>query len=293
MTAASDQPDEAETRSPVTRASLGQDLADLGLTPGMTVMVHCSLSRLGWVAGGAQAVIEALTDRVGDAGTLVMPAQTGQLSDPADWSDPPVPEFWWPLLREALPAYDPHLTPSRNMGAVAELFRTLPGSRRSAHPLTSFAARGPLAEQLMEPHPPDSRFGESSPLARLHDAGAWVLLLGVDHGNSTALHLAEHRADFPGKRLEPVSAPVTVNGQRRWMTFQDLPPRSDDFAAIGEAFAASGGTFAASGGTFAASGGEGAGTGQERAGPVGWGQGRLCALPALVDFAIDWMESNR
>lgn len=272
MTADTDQPGQGETRLPVTRASLGRDLAALGLTPGMTVMVHCSLSRLGWVAGGAQAVIEALTDGVGDSGTLVMPAQTGQLSDPAGWSDPPVPEAWWPLLREALPAYDPSLTPTRNMGAVAELFRLLPGSRRSAHPLTSFAARGPLAAELTDPHPPDCRFGESSPLARLYRAGAHVLLLGVGYGNCTALHLAEHRADFPGKRLEPVSAPLTVDGQRRWMTFQDLPPRSDDFAAIGDAFARAG---------------------QERRGPAGWGEAHLCSLPALVDFAVPWMEANR
>lgn len=262
----------ADARLPVTRTSLGRDLGNLGVAAGTTVLVHCALSRLGWVAGGAQTVILALTDAVGAAGTLVMPAQSGQLSDPAGWSEPPVPEAWWPLLREALPAYDPALTPTRDMGAVAELFRTLPHSRRSAHPLVSFAARGPQAAAITARHPLDCGFGDASPLGRLYELDARILLLGVDHGNSTALHLAEQRADFPGKQRAPAAAPVLSDGQRVWRTFLDLPPRSDDFARLGEAFAA---------------------TGREARGPAGWGEARLCRLRELVDFAVTWMEAHR
>ena len=43
---------------------LKQDILDalsaVGMHPGQTVMVHCSLSALGYVCGGAQPVIEAL-----------------------------------------------------------------------------------------------------------------------------------------------------------------------------------------------------------------------------------------
>lgn len=43
-----------------TVASLLADLRSLGATAGMTVMVHSSLSGLGYVSGGAQAVVQAL-----------------------------------------------------------------------------------------------------------------------------------------------------------------------------------------------------------------------------------------
>ena len=130
------RPNELDTapREPVTRSSLASDLRALGLVEGATVIVHTSMARLGPVIGGAQAVIVALLDTLGERGTLVMPAHSGQLSDPAHWRAPPAPEAWWDTIRQEMPAYDPALTPTRNMGAVAESFRTYPGVRRSAHP---------------------------------------------------------------------------------------------------------------------------------------------------------------
>ncbi len=92
---------------PFTRGSLREDLLDLGVEAGSTVMVHSSLSRLGWVAGGAQAVVMALMDALGPTGTLVMPTHSGHLTDPARWERPPVPAEWWPLIRGETPAYDP------------------------------------------------------------------------------------------------------------------------------------------------------------------------------------------
>ncbi len=117
---------------PATVASLVADLRSLEVTAGMTVMVHSSLSRLGYVAGGAQAVVNALLEGVGTDGTIMMPTHSGDLSDPALWSNAPVAAAWWDTLHREMPAFDVRLTPTRGMGAIVECFRHVSRVRRSA-----------------------------------------------------------------------------------------------------------------------------------------------------------------
>jgi aminoglycoside 3-N-acetyltransferase len=258
--------------TPVTVDSLVTDLTALGLTAGMTVLVHSSLSALGWVCGGPVAVILALEAVLGPEGTLIMPAHSSDLSDPAHWENPPVPEAWWEPIRQTMPAYSPDLTPTRGMGAIGEAFRKQDGVRRSAHPAVSFAARGPQADRITANHGLVDCLGDPSPLARLYDLDGWLLLLGVGHGNNTSLHLAEYRASFPSKRRIRQGAPMWVEGQRQWVAYDDLDLNDDDFATIGAAFAA---------------------TGQAHVGPVGSAEACLMRQRPLVDFAVRWMEAHR
>ena len=79
---------------PVTPAELADDLRALGLRSGDVVLAHASLSALGWVCGGPVGVLDALAAVLGDDGTLVMPAHSSGLGDPAPWENPPVPESW-------------------------------------------------------------------------------------------------------------------------------------------------------------------------------------------------------
>ena len=120
--------------------------------------------------------------------------------DPSEWQHPPVPEAWWQTIRDHTPGYNPLTTPSRGLGVVPELLRTWPGARRSAHPAFSLAAVGPQAEYLTEGHALEEDSGDRSPLGKLYELDGHVLLLGVDHWSNTSLHLAEFRADYPGKR---------------------------------------------------------------------------------------------
>ncbi len=257
---------------PATVASLTTDLQALGIRPGELLMVHSSLSALGYVIGGAKAVVLALLEALGPDGTLAMPAFSGDMGDPAPWENPPVPEAWWPLFREHMPAYDPATTPLRVMGAVAERFAAWPGTRRSDHPSCSVCALGPLAESITAKHELTSGFGEHSPLARLYEHDARVLLLGVTHARNSSLHLAEVRAEGIGLEPKPDGAPLIVEGRRRWVAYDDLSSEGEDFEALGEAFARDVG---------------------ETTGPVALGTARLFPQRAVVDYGVTWLEAHR
>lgn len=196
---------EAETvkrtkNGPVTLDSLVEDLKNIGLQPGSTVIVHSSLSALGWVCGGAVSLILALEEVLRPFGNLVMPTHSGDLSDPSGWENPAVPESWWPTIRKSMPAFDPDLTPARGVGVVPEVFRKQADVIRSTHPQLSFAAWGENCFSILERHGLEYGLGERSPLARIYDRDGFVLLIGVDHSVNTSLHLAEIRATYRTKK---------------------------------------------------------------------------------------------
>lgn len=218
-----------------TRQSIAAQLGAAGLRRGDTVLVHSSLSSLGWVCGAATAVVTALLDVLGEAGTLVVPAQSADNSDPAGWRNPPVPESWWAEIRASMPPYDPRTTPATGVGVIPEAVRTWPGAVRSAHPQTSFAAIGARAAEVVAEHALDSQLGERSPLARLAELDARVLLLGVGFDSCTAFHLAEYR--LPAPPMTDNSFAITTPRGREWTTVRDIALHDDDFAELGEAFA--------------------------------------------------------
>lgn len=260
------------TRNPATVTSIVADLRALGVETGSILMVHSSMRALGYVVGGPQAVVLALLEAVGRDGTLVMPTHSSDLSDPSGWSNPPVPESWWPTIRAEMPAYHPSLTPTRMMGAVVECFRTVPGVVRSAHPIVSAAAFGPMAETITRDHELADGLGRTSPQARIDELDGDVLLLGVTHANNTSLHIAEFRSAEEGAPTETQSSPMVVDGERRWVEYDSLVTREDDFDELGRAFAL---------------------TSSERSGPVAAATGHLMRSRDLIDFAADWMREHR
>jgi aminoglycoside N3'-acetyltransferase len=164
----------------ISKSALVDQLHALGVRPGGVLLVHTSFRNVRPVEGGAEGLIDALTEALGPEGTLAMPSATG---------DDEV-------------AFDPATTDNRDdLGVVADLFWRMPGVVRSPH-FDAVAARGPKAEWItggpfvLPPAAPGSA------IDRIREAGGQVLLLGVTHHANTMLHLAEllggapYRSDF-------------------------------------------------------------------------------------------------
>lgn len=257
---------------PLTAQSLADKLRHCGMAEGQTVIVHMAMSKLGWVVGGAQAVLMAFLDVLGENGTLMMPTHTLDNTDPYEWQHPPVPESWWQLIRDHTPAYDPLRTPTVNMGAVPELLRTFPGAIRSSHPMTSFAAIGADAHTLIDNHPLEDETGDRSPIGKLYELDGYVLLLGVEHWNNTSLHLAEERANYPGKGTIKTGCAMFVEGQRQWVSLELFKTYGDDFGQIGDAFDKAH---------------------DIQVNHIKNAEVRFFKQRAVVDFAVEWMEKHR
>ena len=260
----------SNSKYPRTRDTLTQDLISAGLTPEMTVIVHSSLSSLGWVCGGAVTVIQALMDVVTSNGTLVMPTHSNDYSDPEPWQNPPVPSEWWQIIRDTMPAYDTKITPTRNMGKIVEVFRTYENVLRSSHPNFSFAAWGNHAEMIIKNHSLNYSLGEESPLARLYDLNAYVLLLGTRYDTCTTFHLAEYRIGD----IETTSygAPILEAGKRVWKTYSDIDFDSDCFVDMGEDFEKAG---------------------YVKKSQVGSALTKFFAVRDAVDFGVNWLKENK
>jgi len=164
---------------PLRATAIVRDLRALGVRAGDLLLVHSSLSSLGYVSGGARGVIEALQEAVGPQGTLAMPAHS------------------WNRMERGCREFDARRTPSC-VGRITEVFRRLPGVVRSLHPTHSVAARGPLAEWLVAGHhESQTPCGEGTPYARIMGRGGQVLLLGVTLHVHTCFHGMEAMAGVP------------------------------------------------------------------------------------------------
>ena len=258
------------TPKPITVTNISYDLSELGVKPGDTLLVHSSLSSLGWVCGGAQAVIQAFINTLGKEGTLVMPAHSGDWSDPEEWKNPPVPKDWMPIIRENMPAFDPEKTPTRGIGRISELFRTFPNTVRSNHPQVSFCANGKQAKEIVEEHTLTPQFGIDTPIGRLYKQGAKVLLLGVAYDNCSCFHLAETCISKMPKLK--TGAAIIENGTRIWKPFEDYDYNTEDFNQIGKDLEKAS---------------------KVTKGTIGNANCILLDLTEAVDFAKQWIETHR
>lgn len=176
-------------------------LYDLGLRPGDIALVHSSLSSFGYIDGGAETVIDALQETVGEEGTIMVPTLTGNSKQNAI-----IP-----------PVFDPVNTPCWT-GKIPETFRLRKEAVRSMHPTHSIAAIGKHEEYLVANHEQcETPCSMDSPYGKLVKLGGYILLLGVMHSSSTMLHLVEEVANSPYHlQPEPVNAQlINPDGTKR------------------------------------------------------------------------------
>ncbi len=224
----------AKTKKPVTKADLRDGLVNLGVSNVEVLIVHCKMSSFGWIVGGAQAIIEAIYDVTGHHATIVMPSQSADNSNPEEWQYPAVPKQWHALIKEHMPAYNPHLTPMTGMSEVVKVFAMQPAAIRSMHPQVSFIAVGRKADWILQNHELNDGLGEGSPLQKLYAQNAKILCLGTSYETVTALHLAEYQANC--RATKSCEAAIMKKGNRTWMKYEDIELNSEVFEEIGASY---------------------------------------------------------
>jgi len=217
------------------------ELRSLGVQPGGVLLVHTALSK---VDRSPLDLIEALLAALGPAGTLVMPSMT---------DDDDIP-------------FDRSRAACRQVGLLADTFWRMPGVLRSDSP-HAFAANGPHAARITEPHPVDIPHGIDSPPGRVYQLDGSVLLLGVGHDCNTTVHVAEHLAGV--RYRQPKYATVLENGKPKRYEYGETDHCCEKFALLDEWL----------------------GTRQQR-GAVGNGQSRLFRARDAVAAALERLREN-
>lgn len=159
-----------------------QQLKKIGIEYGDTLLVHSSLSKIGFVENGAKDVVEALLEVVGESGNLLMP-------------NSPNASFQLDYIQN-LEFFDVANAPSK-LGAISEYFRLLPDAQRSAHPTEPVSCIGPDTEYFVGHHFGNlTPYNENSPFYRVAERNGKILYLGVTLDNAgTSLHTLEDAVD--------------------------------------------------------------------------------------------------
>ncbi len=193
-------------------------LQTLGVQTGHIVFVHSSLSSIGYVEGGADAVVDAFLDVLGSTGTLV------------------VPTFTFSHGGKLNPVFDP-IRDASEMGRISEVARTRPGARRSHHLLHSVAALGAHAESITAVHGP-SAWAADGPFWKLYELDGHILMLGVPYLRCTFFHVIEQLVQVRYRRWREVEARVQEpDGRKRPLPMFGYSPKpgfvGNDFNKLG------------------------------------------------------------
>ena len=211
----------------VTQSDISSGLRALGVSAGLGVIVHSSLSSFGRVERGAAAVIGALMDVLTPEGTLLMPSFNHGLA--------------YALTGDG--CFDPTQSPTCN-GRIPDTFWRMADVHRSWQPTHAFAAWGRHARRYTEHHHRTLTTGPDSPLGLLHADDGYGLLIGVDYRANTFHHAVEQSRCAPCLGRRSVALPMRLPDGRRVMGrtwgWRDAPCPINDSALYAPEMAARG-----------------------------------------------------
>jgi aminoglycoside 3-N-acetyltransferase len=183
----------------VSKEDIKKGLRNLGIDFGFCIGVHSSLGSFGNVKGGASTVIDAILEIVGKEGTIVMPTYSTNRIEYELTSEEKAIGLLWKF--KILP-YNSIETPCWT-GFIPETFRKKEDVLRSSHPVFSIASKGPKAKNIIDE-------GNNSALGgwkKLLELGGYILLIGVDLGSCTAMHIAEEKVPLPKHIMDKITPP--------------------------------------------------------------------------------------
>lgn len=177
---------------------------NLGVMQGDTLLVHSSYKSFGEVDGGPETVVRALETALGTDknGTLIMPTFNFDFNKGVPW--------------------DVRKTRSK-MGALTEIVRMDPRSKRVFHPFYSFAILGKHAEMLGALRY-KSAYERNSVFGKLRDLDGKIMVIGLSYNNSmTFFHHIEQMEGVDYRFLKQFTGEVTdENGNTYTDTFEML-----------------------------------------------------------------------
>ena len=175
-----------------TKDGLIKDIENMGLDPNGALLIHSSMKSIGLVDGGADTVLDALSEYMKN-GLLIFPTHT------------------WRQIGKEIFTFDSRNLPSCG-GILPEIFRHRSGVIRSLHPTHSVAALGHDAasytageETRTTPCPREGCWG------KLLDMDAEILFLGCTLRSNTFIHGVEEWEGI-SDRLDSEPQHITIIG---------------------------------------------------------------------------------
>lgn len=167
----------------LTKDNLLENFRSIGIEEGDSILVHSSLSRIGFLKEGPKSFVDALIAAVGEKGNILMPTSPNAV-------------FQLDYIRNTT-NFDVLNTPS-NTGKITEYFRKIEGCKRSLHPTEPVSAFGPKADYFLSEHFGElTPYNEKSPFHKISEIGGKILYVGVSLSMAgTNLHTLEDAVDF-------------------------------------------------------------------------------------------------
>lgn len=163
-----------------------QTMISMGLAPGDVICIHSSMKEFYNYQGSAEELIQLIINYLGPEGTLAMPAYPPHFFT---LSKTCLTENYQGLSGEIV--FDVNKTPT-GAGYLAEVFRKMPGVKRSINLQHSVCAIGKYADYLIgEHHLSQTAWDEKSPYYKMTLLNAKVFSFGLPYFLSTVIHCTD------------------------------------------------------------------------------------------------------